>query len=589
MLAPHCLELLILIEEPAPLAGGAGFLFVGEPALDALGTPAFFADDRRSERALRHEGAGALRVACGRGRVGCARPAGLTAGRATADPYGMPYELASRLLTFSVALAFAASAATAAATYDVGPGQPLATIGAVPWATLGPGDVVRIHWRAEPYREKWVIGRSGAEGAPIVVRGVAGPNGERPVVSGDGATTPAPLNFTNEQRGLLKIGTSNVPAETLPEHIVVEGIEFRSAHPDYQFTNDSGGTQSYASNAAAIYVERGAHLVIRDCVLADSGNGLFVGAFDGDTRDVRIERNQIAGNGIVGSGYEHNAYTAAIGIVYEGNRFGPLRAGAGGNNLKDRSAGLVVRYNWIEGGNRQLDLVDGEDTPAIPAHPSYARTFVYGNVLIEPDGAGNSQIVHYGGDSGDEPAYRKGVLHFFHNTVVSLRSGNTTLLRLSTDDETADVRDNLLYVTAAGSRLAMLDESGTLLLSHDWLKSGWVESHSGDADVVDAGGNVEGSDPGFADFSAQDFRPLPGADPVDAGTALHADALPEHAVARQYAKHQATAARLDGGAPDLGAFAVVPEPGATAAALGATVALGSIGRRRASRVRPAAR
>ena len=153
--------------------------------------------------------------------------------------------------------------------------------------------------------------------------------------------------------------------------------------------------------------------------------------------DILIEGNWIYGNGNVGSVYEHNTYTAAIGIVYQYNRFGPLRAGAGGNNLKDRSAGLVVRYNWIEGGNRQLDLVDAEDSHVLVDDPSYGETFVYGNVLIEPDGAGNSQIVHYGGDSGDDGDLPQGhaVLLPQHGRLAS-RSGNTTLLRLSTDDET---------------------------------------------------------------------------------------------------------------------------------------------------------
>ena len=105
--------------------------------------------------------------------------------------------------------------------------------------------------------------------------------------------------------------------------------------------------------------------MIRNCIISDSGNGLFVAASDGATRDIRIEKNWIVGNGNDGSIYEHNTYTAAIGIVYDDNRFGPLRAGAGGNNLKDRSAGLVVRYNWIESGNRQLDLVDAEDSDVI--------------------------------------------------------------------------------------------------------------------------------------------------------------------------------------------------------------------------------
>jgi hypothetical protein len=477
-----------------------------------------------------------------------------------------------------LALALALAAPASATEYDVGPGQPLAAIGQVPWATLQPGDVVRIHWRAEPYREKWVIGRAGTELAPIVVRGVPGPGGTRPVISGDDAITPDPLDFTNDERGVIKVGTSNVPAETIPAHLVIEGLEVRSAHPSYSFEDDHGATKDYAANAASIYVEVAQRLVIRDCVLHDSGNGLFIGAFDGETRDVLIEGNWIHGNGNVGSAYEHNTYTAAIGIVYHANRFGPPRAGAVGNNLKDRSAGLVVRSNWIEGGNRQLDLVDGEDSDVIVDHPSYRETFVYGNVLVEPDGAGNSQIVHYGGDSGTTAIYRKGTLYFYHNTLVSKRSGNTTLLRLSTDDEHADVRDNVLYVTAAGHRLGLLDADGTLDFAHNWTKPGFVDSHSGSAAVDDLGGNLTGAAPGFADEAAHDFRPLAGAPVQDAGGPLHPGVLPAHPVSAQYRPHQASVPRTVDGLPDLGAFEV-PEPAVAASVAAAALSLGVLARR----------
>ena len=70
-------------------------------------------------------------------------------------------------------------------------------------------------------------------------------------------------------------------------------------------------------------------------------------------------------NGIERSGLEHNVYTAGIGMVFQNNRFGPLRAGCPGNNFKDRSAGLVFRYNWVEGGNKGLDLVDAQDSKLI--------------------------------------------------------------------------------------------------------------------------------------------------------------------------------------------------------------------------------
>ena len=315
-----------------------------------------------------------------------------------------------------------------AAIYEVKPGTPMDTIAEVPWATLQPGDTVLIHWRAAAYKEKWVICRQGTAELPITVRGVAGPNGELPVIDGNGAVTPLNLNFPSEARGVIKIGSANTPADTMPQHIVIENLEIRSAHPDYQFTDDSGNTVAYSSAASSIYVEKGENITVRNCKMHDSANGFFVASSD-DTvsRNILVEGNYILGNGIVGSGFQHNNYTAAIGITFQYNRFGPMRAGAGGNALKDRSAGLVVRYNWIESGNRQLDLVDGEDSSQIRNAPEYRKTLVYGNLLIEPDGAGNSQIAHYGGDSGTVANYRKGTLYFYNNTVVSTRAGNTTL------------------------------------------------------------------------------------------------------------------------------------------------------------------
>ena len=43
-------------------------------------------------------------------------------------------------------------------------------------------------------------------------------------------------------------------------------------------------------------------------------------------RNILVEANYIHDNGNPGSIYEHNNYTAAIGITFQYNRFGPLRA-----------------------------------------------------------------------------------------------------------------------------------------------------------------------------------------------------------------------------------------------------------------------
>jgi hypothetical protein len=442
----------------------------------------------------------------------------------------------------------------AATEYEVGPGKPIETPNHVPWESLEPGDTVSIFWRAEPYRAKWVICRRGTAEQPIRIRGIRGPGGELPVIDGRDAVMRPQLNYWGEARGIIKIGGANRPADVFPAHIILEDLEIRSARPPYTFTGRAGADR-YARNAAAIFVEKGEHIVIRGCTLHDSGNGLMVAS---QTRDILIEKCWIYGNGNEGSIYEHNSYTAAAGIVFQFNRFGPLRKGCGGNNLKDRSAGLVVRYNWLEGGNRQLDLVDAEDTEVLRRDPRYRETFVYGNVLIEPGNDGNSQIVHYGGDSGKVDWYRKGTLYFYHNTVVSRRTGSTTLFRLSTNDEQVDCRNNIVYVTAPGRNLALLDSSGTVTLDHNWFSRGWMPSRSRlKGAVTGAENTLTGDSPSFVDERNDDFRLAPGSSCIGRATDLPPAISPPRMPAQQYVPHQSgrqRAAPLAGKSADLGAF-----------------------------------
>lgn len=439
--------------------------------------------------------------------------------------------------------------------YHVGADQNYARISDVPWEALQAGDSVYIHWQSSSYHEKWVIGRSGTAQAPILVSGVPGPEGQLPVIDGRNATTRQALNYWNERRGLIKIGGSSIPNDPLPSHIIIENLELRSARPPYTFTNDSGGQEIYASNAASFYVEIGQHVTIRHCLIHDSGNGIFIGANGGQTQDMVIEANYIYDNGIEGSIYEHNTYTAAIGIIYQYNFMAGLRSGALGNNLKDRSAGLVIRHNWIEDGNRQLDLVDAEDSDALVNNPSYRSTHVYGNILKESEGEGNSQMVHYGGDSGNEAIYRKGTLYFYNNTLISTRSSNTTLFRLSTNEESGDVHNNIFYVTAPGYRLGLVGSQGQLTMRHNWIKTDWRTSHSTFmGTLTDDGSNIEGTAPGFIDFEQHDYHLAPVSSALDGGVGLHPDLLASHPLTYQYHYHRQGEDRFDDGLLDLGAF-----------------------------------
>ena len=451
-------------------------------------------------------------------------------------------------------------AVAAAATFEVGPGHDYETIGEVPWEALEAGDTVLIHWRAQPYHEKWIVAAHGTEDQPVTVQGVAGPDGQLPVIDGRDATTREELNYWGDSRSIIKIGGSNQPNIDRPTHIIIDGLEIAHAHQDYSFTGRSGLTD-YTGHAAAIFVETGDHITIRNCVLRGSGNGLFVA---NQTTNILIEHNHLFDNGNDGSIYEHNSYTEADHITFQFNHFGPLCDGCRGNNLKDRSANTVIRYNWINGGNRTLDLVDSS---SLHDREGYDETHVYGNVLIEPQSPGNRQIIHYGGDSSDENNYRKGTLYFHHNTVVSTREERTTLIRLSTNDERAVMTNNVVYVESGGQNLSYVDSSGILELSHNWFSETPVDTFSSlSGEIHDDGTNLFDDDPGFVDISAEDFH-LREDSPLR-NAAVHGDDAPTPEF--QYIVHQGGEPRPHADPADIGAFGYCdescqdPEPGGDA-------------------------
>jgi len=435
-----------------------------------------------------------------------------------------------------------------AATYEVGPDRQLADPGQVPWESLSPGDTVLIYPRPEPYRSKFVLCRAGRADAPITVRGVPDAAGRLPVLAGAGATTRRTLQYWGGERSIIKIGGAQNPPDTMPAHIVIENLEIGGARTAHPFTEADGKAHKYFKNAAAIRVEKGEHLVIRNCILRDCGNGLFISSNDQQaTRDVLVEGNHIYDNGNPGSGYEHNVYSEAIGLVFQFNRLGPLLARARGNNLKDRSAGLVVRYNWIEGGDKQLDLVDAEDSKLVRREPGYREAFVYGNTFLKLPTAHHSFVVHCGGDSGKPANYRNGLLHFYNNTIVSYRKGTTTLFWFSSNDERCDFRNNIAFAAAPKAKIAVVENTGRVDMTRNWFTAGW--EHSADPRSTPRfNGNaltLTGRDPGFVNLAAQDFRLADDSPCRGTGTAAEID--------RQYLKHQLAAPRTDEGR-DLGAY-----------------------------------
>ncbi|MCD6051471.1 MAG: hypothetical protein K0Q55_2880 [Verrucomicrobia bacterium] len=434
----------------------------------------------------------------------------------------------------SLCVFFALAVSVPAAVYEVGPGKPLTEVEQVPWESLLPGDTVLIHWRTEPYRSKWVICREGEKDKPITVQGVPDAKGQLPVIDGRNAVTRKELDFWGEARSVIKIGGANIPKDTMPRHIILENLEVRSARAPYEFAGRNG-KMAYAKNAASISIEKGEQITVRNCVIRDSGNG-FLTSFQ--SKEILLEKCHIYDNGIEGSIQEHNTYTASQGITFQFNRYGPLRAGCPGNNLKDRSAGTIVRYNWLEGGNRQLDLVEAMDSEILRNDPRYHTTWVYGNVLLEREGDGNSQIVHYGGDMGKLAQYRQGTLYFYNNTVVSTRTDQTMLFRLSSGEEQVDARNNIVYVTGSGKSLSILDGKGRLALQNCWFKTGWANARGLlKGEITGRESCLIGDEPGFVNLTRQDLR-LKKESPARKGGVPWPKG--PHEFTRQYVPHQQT-------------------------------------------------
>lgn len=425
--------------------------------------------------------------------------------------------------------------------YPVGPGQRFATLGEVPFEDLQAGDTVRVHHRAEPYREKLMISGAGTAEQPIRVCGVPSASGARPVIDGADATTRPSLRFPfdgHQVRGLVVIGwRGDTPFSNHPQHIVLEGLELRGARKGNGFMDRSGARKDYAANAAGVFVQRGSFITLRNNRVEGNGNGLFIGSAGGEelTRHVVVEDNHVLANGYPTSDREHNVYTEAFDVIYQRNLFGPPArdaSGPGGINVKDRSAGVVIRHNWIEDGAYLIDLCDVQETIG-PARDQpiedgarlarYRESHVYGNVLVRGPRPG-AALVRYGGDSDMPERYRKGTLHFYSNTVVVENAAHpewegTNFFVLLTADESLQSRNNVYFAEAGatpsrpigllGSRDGVV--AGRASFAGDWVREGIAAIDPGkgaplDVRVVVSGVDAatKGVDPGFRDLRARE-------------------------------------------------------------------------------------
>ncbi|MFM8892615.1 MAG: right-handed parallel beta-helix repeat-containing protein, partial [Planctomycetia bacterium] len=450
-------------------------------------------------------------------------------------------------------------------TYDIGPGRPLSRLADLDWSRLGPGDTVNVHHKPGGYHELLQIAGRGTASAWITVNGVPDPaTGSLPVIDGqDAVLAPKFRNHYEPLHGSGAIVVGAPPGYTpgyKPGYITIQNLDIRNCYSASSFTDVDGTKRSYGDVGAGIYLERCDHVTIASCKIHDNGEGIFgagQSGFDRLMTDITVDGNHIWGNGNVGREREHNTYLEAIDTVYQFNRYGPLRAGALGAGLKDRSVGTVIRFNWIEGGLHQLQLPEAQNQADLAmALPRYHRMIVEGNTLVAPPGVGAS-LIWVGGDQGLTPWYRKGVVRVFHNTLVA-RSDRSQVWKIiaieaASGAEAIDARNNVLAAfpaTVGGVRpeFGLVGRDNRVALGRNWVTPGWVPTTYGDGTFtgrITGAANLVGgpaNDPGFVDAAAGDYRLAAGSPCIDGAGGLPAS-LAAYPVTSQFKSPHGAAAR----------------------------------------------
>jgi hypothetical protein len=496
--------------------------------------------------------------------------------------------------------------AAAATDYRVGPGQTYTTIGAVPWYNLQAGDTVYIHYRTSAqggaYHEKFLISGRGTPTQWIRVLGVPGPKGELPVISGANATTSTNMHYRWETPNMIQwdgviqiaVRADEASGPPLPGYIEIANLQVQDGYATYRFTAENGTTLNYEGFAACIYARSVKHILIRNNVLTNCGQGFYNwtgdGSNGGDTwwdgiqTDTVIRGNYFYNNGHVNSYTEHQAYSESDGVIYEYNRFGPQRPKALGSQLKDRSVGTVIRYNYIEQSleGYDIDLVEPQESYGfVHNKPTYKQAFVYGNTIVSDSIIQN--MIHWNEDhyaNVGRATLSGGKLFFYDNTVVAMADATgwkPTHVMFNGHyggydcppnplPGVIDVRNNIFAALprTPGAAVPQIRfgycGKENFAFGKNWVTPGYTVNGAmvtGASNLVTPASN----NPGFLRPAGNDFHLAAGSSALGIGGALAPEVTNNSlgldlTPTQQYVYHQRATARASSGAgSDVGAFA----------------------------------
>ncbi len=335
-----------------------------------------------------------------------------------------------------------------------------ASFARVPWNALGPGDTVRIH--AGTYAIPFQIQTSGTATEPIRICGVPDSNGNLPVLTGANAG-PGNVIAAQQPYGRIVVQNSGYegvncaratncsqPPEPDPHSIEIEGLRVQSAYSGY---GRSAGAAPWQAGAGSFRIQ-GRDVVIRGNEITDSSNGIFAlsQTVDIESRMVRrltVEGNAIYGNGEVSGFSQHNNYLQGDLLLFQFNWVGTVRPGAAGDSVKVRSAGAVLRYNYVQGSARVLDMNELQDWEDFGVPQLYYADNVATGAPADPTGIADLAAVAerlqsdyvYGNvfDNNARDGMSAGFpIHYFPDVFGNREKGGTGYFYYNTDREVHD-------------------------------------------------------------------------------------------------------------------------------------------------------
>ena len=430
-----------------------------------------------------------------------------------------------------------------ASEYHIGNGQHYPTIGAFPWTTLVAGDIVYIH--PGIYHEFIYVSSAlkGTQSKPIRIVGITDGEGNKPILDASNATISS--NFDaygapvyHELLGIVTFGTratGYVYPGDAPQWVSVENIKIQN-YKDVTVTDHTSTVHTNRSGEC-VYIQAAQNVTLDNVTVTGCDDGIFGKDNGPPVQNITVKNSYIYNNGVVGNYLNHNVYTEVDGITFEGNHFGPLISGSPGNNVKDRSAGFIFRYNYLEGGAHLLDLVECQDNCTNhTTKETWNDSFVYGNAFYSgPNDA--SQLFHLGtGDGGASTTTWRKNLYFYNNTVLVKKdqadSYYVNIFQLFSSGQSVYVDNNIFYfipnaTSTVPNILLQYDSSdhpsadGNMYFGKNWINSGWYVTRPDTKPSGTISGTSNLFSTGNPNLSSNtDFHLLPGSAAINASSTL---------------------------------------------------------------------